>query len=189
MVIDGWTSAGGRPEALKYLGVFHIVNPAGLASVQAELTRQTAQPGQQVMTVPSDLTWNQNPFARSGSRVARALSLMIPATVRVKGHLKRASNYEDPREGTNLVLEFGEFQEVARPSIPESGVPGLGRDDDGPPVTSLNPIIAPTIDPQTAQELADEQGFDLLSVNVTLRGQNPQISPRSSSKRNRIVKR
>lgn len=157
MVIDGWASAGGRPEALRYLGISHIVNNAGLTSIRAELARQNAQPGQTITTSPAEPTWDQNPFARCGSRVAEALGLLVPATVRAKGYLKLPGADEDPREGTSMVIEFGDFEELAPLHLPERDT-----SQDATPSKSNSAFL----DPQIAQELAEEEGFDLFSFNI-----------------------
>lgn len=136
MVIDGWTSAGGRPDTLQYLGIHHITNNTALTSMRLELARQNTQPGQTITTTPADPTWDQNPFARCGSRVAQALSQLAHASIRAKSYLKRPGMNDDLRDETNMVIEFGEFEEQA-------------------------PLPSATIDPQLAQELAEEPRFDL----------------------------
>lgn len=45
LVIKGWTTAGDRPKPRRYLGALHVVDAAGLASLQEEPIRQRAQPG------------------------------------------------------------------------------------------------------------------------------------------------
>lgn len=98
MVQDSWVASGNSSDSLRFLMFSTIVNPVIQASLQAEWDHQLAQAkGQRawgtrqtrILTVTPDNsgTWGQNPFIRSGSRLALSLSTAERTLTCEKAHL------------------------------------------------------------------------------------------------------
>lgn len=189
MIVDSWTAAGGRPEALRHLAFHHIVNDAANAAISRAFDRRDAQPGQTVVITPDDGDmWATNPFARCGSAVARALRAATPGqrAVPVRAHLQCPAA-RDERAQVHMVVEFGSDEPASSPA--PQPVEAVEEDVGNEPGFDLLSLAGPaqaTAGPMGEPE--DEQGFDLLSLKVRVRpqrGADMTTSSRESAGKNK----
>lgn len=97
MLADCWTASGNAAEELRYVGFYMIVNAdvrEAMDEVWANQASQAEGPEygsrrQRMLTILADNApvWNRNPFARSGTRLARQLSTADMAITCEEAHL------------------------------------------------------------------------------------------------------
>lgn len=130
MVVDSWLSAGGAPDALRFLGINWIVNEHALRSITNHFNNSTPPPGHEgslagvVRLTPSGTSdtpsgTSDNPFVRCAERVAAALGDVAGLRIVLKTvHMIRSEDYSH-----HLICEFDtiapETVAVPEPAVPE----------------------------------------------------------------------